>query len=198
MRELSAAWRRVLGGFTNFSCFDMFRMQAQSLAYRSPQVCSQADRTLSARNLHFIMASAASRKKNVQAKMEIAGSADNAAGPAAVYHNPNLEWHEKIQLAVDAITGYYGPDLISSQPMKLSEGGFSEPLDMGICKNRYQDPGTWTDAVLVNCLWCSPTESATPNVQDVASRVNARAPAATVESSFAQRSGKVGPSRQLG
>ena len=115
-----------------------------------------------------IMSGAGSRKKAVQAKMEVAGSAD-AGNPAAVYHNPNLEWHEKIQLAVDAITGYYGSSLLTSMPMKLAQGGFAEPLDMDICKSRYQDPSNWSDAVLVtggiNCLWCSPTESATPNVQ---------------------------------
>ena len=64
------------------------------------------------------MSSAGSRKKAVQAKMEVAGSTD-AGNLAAVYHHPNLEWREKIQLAVDAIAGYYGSSLLGSMPMKL-------------------------------------------------------------------------------
>ena len=56
--------------------------------------------------------------------MEVAGSAD-AGNLAAVYHSPNLEWREKIQLAVDAIAGYYGSSLLGSMPMKLSRGSQS-------------------------------------------------------------------------
>ena len=83
------------------------------------------------------------------------------------FFNPNVKYHEKLQLAIDSMLGQFGPDFPSRPALTVPEGAFTAPLDLAAAKARFDDPA-WTEPVLmtggVNMLWANPLSTLTPNV----------------------------------
>jgi hypothetical protein len=83
------------------------------------------------------------------------------------YHNPNVEWHSRLAMAIDTIKGKFGMDIDKADA--LAEGdGFTAPINEQVLQDRLNDPTKWTGNVIasggVNVFWANPLESLTPNV----------------------------------
>ena len=89
-----------------------------------------------------------------------------ALTPPLEYHDPNVAWRHKVQLAVDKVKGYFGQDLETKDALSVNEG-FMAPVDEDVLKARVAD-ASFTDPVVltggVNILWANPLTSLTPNV----------------------------------
>jgi hypothetical protein len=115
-------------------------------------------------------------KKKAAAK---AVAAPNAAAPAPAgpalapillnyhYHNPNVEWHTRIAMAIDTIKGKFGMDIDKADPLP-EEDGFTAPCNEKVLQDRLHDPTKWKGNIIasggVNVFWANPLESLTPNV----------------------------------
>jgi hypothetical protein len=110
---------------------------------------------------------------NAQAAAKANAKAGGA--PAAVvdapllpgYHNPNVEWHNLLTLAIDTIKDKFGMDIDKADA--LAEGdGFTAPVNEQLLQDRLNDPTKWTGNIIasggVNIFWANPLESLTPNV----------------------------------
>ena len=96
-------------------------------------------------------------------------AADAVSPEAANFINPNISFHEDVQLHLDVLKGYYGNDIDKQQPLKVTDGAFQEPIDFAVMQMRLTDP-EWSDKDVicaggVNALWASPFLSMTPNVK---------------------------------
>ena len=115
---------------------------------------------------HSVVTCNMGKKKTVSGKTAGAGSTE-AATTLPDYFNPNVAYHEKLQLALDSILGAFGPDIRQKPALKVSEGGFQAPIDLKVAEARLADEN-WVEPVLisggVNALWCNPLSTLTPNV----------------------------------
>jgi hypothetical protein len=112
---------------------------------------------------------AAGKKAAAKAGGAPAAVAADSAPVAALpnYHNPNVEWHNQIAMAIDKIKGQFGMDIEKADALPEEEG-FTAPCNEKVLQDRLSDPTKWTGNIIasggVNILWASPLESLTPNV----------------------------------
>ena len=109
-------------------------------------------------------------KGKAKAKAPTAAKAPDAQGeimPATPnFYNPNVEWHSNVQLALDAIRGYFGENIHQEDALSVREG-FMAPCDSEELKAKLDDTSLIDPIIMtcgVNILWASPLESLTPNV----------------------------------
>lgn len=97
-----------------------------------------------------------------------------AASPSEPeYQNPNVEWHNKVNDALDTIKGHYGLGIVDASPLTLEEGGKIAPIDWEVMESRLTSTDDSDPVVCsggVNVLWGNPCQSQTPSV-----RINVRA-----------------------
>ena len=118
------------------------------------------------------------KAKIAAAKPHAAGKANAKAGgaPAPIgaaaptlpsYHNPNVEWHNRLVLAIDTIKCKFGMNIDKADALREGDG-FTAPINEQVLQDRLNDPTNWTGNVIasggVNIFWANPLESLTPNV----------------------------------
>jgi hypothetical protein len=70
--------------------------------------------------------------------LSAADSVGSVAPALPNYQNPNVEWHNKVAMAIDKIKEQFGMDIERADPLPEEEG-FTAPCNENVLKDRLRD-----------------------------------------------------------